>query len=183
MSKCMRCNCGIQAGDAACPVCGTPAQEIRDTTSGTWRATSKGTEYPTDFTSLKSWVVEGRISPTDHVLAPGSEKWVQVQDVPGLLIPITTGDLAVPYETIDAIFVVASHTYADLFGGAKGNPNLAFDGVKQGLRRLCYSRGGDAVVSCQFEYRVAQSSGLLAANQVVEIFAYGTAVRFSTPKR
>ena len=179
MSKCVRCNCGIRAGEGACPVCGTPAQEIRDTTSGTWRATVQGTEYPTDFTSLKSWVVEGRISPTDHVLAPGSEKWVQIQDVPGLLVPITTGDLAVPYEPIDAIFAIGSHTYADLFGGAKGDPNLAFDGVKRGLRRLCYSRGGDAVVSCQFEYRVAVSSGLLAANQVVEIFAYGTAVRFS----
>lgn len=176
----MRCNCGIQTGEAACPVCGTPTHEIRDTTSGTWRARVQGTEYPSDFTSLKSWVLEGRISPTDQVQAPGSEEWVQIQDVPGLLVPITTGDLAVPYEPIDAVFAIGSHSYSDLFGGPKGDPNLAFDGVKQSLRRLCRSRGGDAVVNCQFEYRLAVSSGLLAANQVVEIFAYGTAVRFSS---
>jgi hypothetical protein len=176
----VRCNCGIQTGEAACPVCGTPTHEIRDTTSGTWRARVQGTEYPSDFTSLKSWVLEGRISPTDQVQAPGSEEWVQIQDVPGLLVPITTGDLAVPYEPIDAVFAIGSHSYSDLFGGPKGDPNLAFDGVKQSLRRLCRSRGGDAVVNCQFEYRLAVSSGLLAANQVVEIFAYGTAVRFSS---
>jgi uncharacterized protein YbjQ (UPF0145 family) len=50
--------------------------------------------------------------------------------------------------------------------------------VKQQLRRSCHALGGDAVINCEFEYRVAIAPGLLASNQVVEIFAYGTAVRY-----
>ena len=37
--------------------------------------------------------------------------------------------------------------------------------------------GGHAVINCQFEYRVAVSQGLMGSKQVIEIFAYGTAVR------
>ena len=35
-----------------------------------------------------------------------------------------------------------------------------------------------AVIFCQFQYRVAVGSGLTGSKQVVEIFAYGTAVTF-----
>jgi len=140
-----------------------------------WKAMADGKEYSADFNTLRQWIAEERFAPTDQVLPPEGE-WTPIENVPGLLIILTTGDLEVPYEPIDAIFAIGSHTYGGLFGSG-ADPNQAFDGVKRQLRRVCHKRGGDAVVHCDFEYRVAVSSALIGTHQVVEIFAYGTAVR------
>lgn len=89
-------------------------------------------------------------------------------------ILITTGDVKEDYEIIDAVFALDSCTEG-FFKGA--DPNKAFDKVKDGLRKKAEELGGDAVINCQFEYRIAVSQGLIGSKQVVEIFAYGTAVR------
>lgn len=89
-------------------------------------------------------------------------------------ILITTGDIKEDYEIIDAIFALDSCTEG-VFKGA--DPNKAFDKVKDGLRKKAKDLGGHAVINCQFEYRVAVSQGLMGSKQVIEIFAYGTAVR------
>ncbi len=89
-------------------------------------------------------------------------------------ILITTSGLNVEYEIIDSIFALDSST-AGIFFGA--DPNIAFKKVKEQLRKKCEQLGGDAVINCQFEYRVALNNGLLGSKQVIEIFAYGTAVR------
>lgn len=90
-------------------------------------------------------------------------------------ILITTGDIHEDYEIIDAVFALDS-CQQGLFTGA--DPNKAFDKVKEGLRKKAESLGGHAVINCQFEYRVAVSSGGFGGSkQVIEIFAYGTAVR------
>lgn len=89
-------------------------------------------------------------------------------------ILITTSDLKEDYEIIDAIFALDSCTEG-VFKSA--DPNKAFDKVKEGLRKKCAELGGHAVINCEFEYRVAISQGLMGAKQVIEIFAYGTAVR------
>lgn len=57
------------------------------------------------------------------------------------------------------------------------DPNKAFDKVKDRLRKKASELCGHAVINCQFEYRVAVSQGLMGSKQVIEIFAYGTAVR------
>jgi len=47
------------------------------------------------------------------------------------------------------------------------------------LKLQCKALGGDAIIGCQFEHRVATAqamAGLLGNKQSVEIFAYGTAV-------
>lgn len=89
-------------------------------------------------------------------------------------ILITTGDINEDYEIIDAIFALDSCTEG-FFKSA--DSNKAFDKVKDGLRKKASELGGHAVFNCQFEYRVAVSQGLMGSKQVIEIFAYGTAVR------
>ncbi len=85
-------------------------------------------------------------------------------------ILITTGDIKEDYEIIDAIFALDSCKQG-FFAGL--DPNKAFEKVKDGLRKKADELGGHGVINCQFEYRVAVSRG----KQVIEIFAYGTAVR------
>lgn len=87
---------------------------------------------------------------------------------------ITTGDLKEDYEVIDAIFAVDASS-AGFFSGA--DPNKAFTKVKDLLRTNCEKVGGHAVINCQFEYRVALNQKGFGTKQVIEIFAYGTAVR------
>ena len=90
-------------------------------------------------------------------------------------ILITTGDIKEDYEVIDAVFALDS-CKESFFKGA--DPNVAFDRVKNALREKAAQLGGHAVINCQFEYRVAVSSNAFSGSkQVIEIFAYGTAVR------
>lgn len=63
--------------------------------------------------------------------------------------------------------------------GASANPGKAFEGVKEALEKECKRLGENAVVFCQFEYRNALEAKLIGKdNQVIEIFAYGTAVKY-----
>ena len=87
---------------------------------------------------------------------------------------ISTGDIKKDYEIIDTIFAMDSHKEGLIFGA---DPGKAFDGVKNQLSKKCKSIGGNAVINCQFEYRVAVGDGLMSKKQVIEIFAYGTAVK------
>ncbi len=90
-------------------------------------------------------------------------------------IPTSTGDLGHPYHVLDTIFAIDSNKEGFISGA---DPNVAFNAVKEQLRKKCAAIGGDAVIYCQFQYRVAIGSGLTGTKQVVEIFAYGTAVKF-----
>ena len=67
-----------------------------------------------------------------------------------------------------------------LFGGKDADPNKAFAQVKQKLRETAFEMGGDDVVSCQFEYRIAGADVGLgsSSNRVVEFFAYGTVIKY-----
>lgn len=88
---------------------------------------------------------------------------------------ITTGSINVDYEIIDAIFAIDS-CKESFFRGA--DPNVAFERVKWSLKNRCSALGGHAVINCQFEYRIASAPGAFGTSkQVIEIFAYGTAVR------
>lgn len=90
-------------------------------------------------------------------------------------IIISTGDIKEPYQIIDAIFTFDSNREkANWFTTWLENPMMAFGHVKNNLRHLCYSLGGDAVINCQFEYRIALTDD---NTKILEIFAYGTAVK------
>ena len=86
---------------------------------------------------------------------------------------ISTGDVKGEYEVLDTIFALGSGE-AGLFTRA---PDNAFKGVKSELISKCKNLGGNAVIFCQFEYRITVNEGLFGNKQGVEIFAYGTAVR------
>lgn len=90
-------------------------------------------------------------------------------------IVLSTGNLEEDYQVIDVIFAFDSHKEG-FFSSA--SPDKAFDGVKTHLRSRCQALGGDAVINCQFEYRNAVASGIIGSKQVIEIFAYGTVVKF-----
>lgn len=90
-------------------------------------------------------------------------------------IIISTTDLKRDYEVIDTIFAIDAHKEGFL---KAADPNQAFEGVKKALEGKCKLLNGDAVICCQFEYRVAVADGLMSKKQVMEIFAYGTAVKF-----
>jgi hypothetical protein len=94
-------------------------------------------------------------------------------------IILSTGDFKEPYEILDTIIAIDAHE-AGYFSSAK--PSTAFDGVKNQLRTLAYDMGADAVICCQFEYRVAVGQGLFGSKQAIEIFAYGTAVKLQKEK-
>lgn len=89
-------------------------------------------------------------------------------------ILITTGDIKANYEIIDVVFAMDS-SKESLLKSAK--PSQAFDKVKEKLKERTKQLGGNAVINCLFEYRDAHSPGLVGSKQVIEIFAYGTAVR------
>ena len=92
-----------------------------------------------------------------------------------MAVIISTGDIRRDYEIIDVVFAMDSHTQG-MFSGV--DPNKAFQGVKKQLASRCESLKGHAVINCQFEYRAAQSDGIMSKKQVFEIFAYGTVVKF-----
>ncbi|TWT66712.1 hypothetical protein Pla123a_45980 [Posidoniimonas polymericola] len=84
------------------------------------------------------------------------------------------------FRIVDTIFAFDSQGKAGIFGGS-GDPHTAFAGVKQNLLAQAYAIGADGVINCQFEYRVAVAGEGIGAQQAVEIFAYGTAVKLVTP--
>lgn len=90
-------------------------------------------------------------------------------------IILSTGDLEQEYEVIDVIFAYDANKEGFL---SSASPDKAFEGVKTHLRERCEVLGGDAVINCQFEYRNAIANGIISNKQVIEIFAYGTVVRF-----
>lgn len=89
-------------------------------------------------------------------------------------IMLTTGDLHRPYELVDCICFVSSQ---DRGLAGRNVLDAAFEDAKRGLRKLCADLGGEAVVGCHFSERSAHSGGLLPT-QVIEIWSYGTAVKF-----
>lgn len=88
---------------------------------------------------------------------------------------ISIGDLKENYEVVDTIFAIDSHSAGFI---SNANPNKAFSGVKIQLLDICKKLKGDDVINCQFEYRNALGNGMVSKKQVLEIFAYGTVVKF-----
>lgn len=89
-------------------------------------------------------------------------------------ILVVTGDLNQDYMILDSVFAIDSHKGGFL---TVADPAKAFSGVKDQLRKRAAALGGDAVINCMFEYRVSLEDGLIGKKQVMEIFAYGTAVK------
>jgi hypothetical protein len=92
-------------------------------------------------------------------------------------IQFSTGDIRENYEIIDVIFAGARHTEGFF---SLADPGKAFQVVTSKLSKACQSLGGNAVIFCQFKYRDAVAPGgvFSGPKHAVELFAFGTAVRF-----
>jgi hypothetical protein len=87
---------------------------------------------------------------------------------------ITTGPPPFDYDIIDTIFVL--DTLNKKFF-SNFSPSVAFDGAKKQLKQRADKLGGDAVINCQFDYRVSAGHGIFGVIHDLEIFAYGTLVK------
>ena len=87
---------------------------------------------------------------------------------------VVTGGLNQDYQILDSIFEMDSHKESFW---KMADPSKAFDGVKNQLKTKATAIGGDAIINCMFEYRVSVADGFMGKKQVMEIFAYGTAVK------
>ena len=87
---------------------------------------------------------------------------------------VVTGGLNQDYQILDSIFAMDSHKESFW---KMADPSKAFDGVKNQLKTKAAAIGGDAIINCMFEYRVSVADGFMGKKQVMEIFAYGTAVK------
>ena len=96
-------------------------------------------------------------------------------------VKVTTGNIDKPHEILKVIFKLGADegsTLGRLFGQG-GTPEAAFEQAEALLKQQAYDLGCDYVVNATFDYRVAvgEKDILGNRNQVVEVFAYGTAVK------
>ncbi len=91
-------------------------------------------------------------------------------------IVTSTGGVPFDYEIIQIVFSVGANegAFANL---VRPSADQAFRQADLALKYQCMSLGGDAVIHCIFEHRSALSSSSYLASQVIEVWAYGTAVR------
>lgn len=86
---------------------------------------------------------------------------------------LTTTDLKSDYEIIGPIFSLASSTK----NWGMLDIDAAFDDSRENLKSIAMSNGANGVIGLQFEHRAALEQGWTKQKQVLEIFAYGTAVK------
>ena len=91
---------------------------------------------------------------------------------------ISTTNINTDYEVIDTVFVLHGEEAGGIFGGGGIDTDAGFNTVKALLSAKASELGADAVIGCDFEQRIASTGGM-SDNQVLEIFAFGTAVKFT----
>lgn len=170
-----------------------------------------GDEFgPISTRELVAAVADKKIGPDTEVRKVGTDQWAPAMCVEGLFTAakkakddaVRNAEARVEHEqlrwekmtvsTSGPVFNRKCQVLDTIFAfDSSDGAAEAFAGVKEQLKRFAYDLGADAVVSCQFEYRVAVETdkgtemianlvGISAGHkQCVEIFAYGTAVRYS----
>ena len=91
-------------------------------------------------------------------------------------IKVTTGDIKKDYEIESLVFNIGASSGSLGFIGP--SPDKAFRDAEAQLKIQAAKLNCDAVIHTQFEHRITVDKGLITDNQGVEVFAYGTAVRF-----
>jgi uncharacterized protein YbjQ (UPF0145 family) len=89
-------------------------------------------------------------------------------------IAVVTSSVCRKFEVIDSVHELASQDR----GLYSADLQSIFEMVKNKLRAKCVELGGDAVLNCHFSERSAGTGGLLST-QVIEMWAYGTIVKFT----
>ena len=148
------------------------------------------------------WDSPERVAAQEEAKEERASKIAELEDVIRG-IKVMTFTPSRPFEVIGPVFGVGSSEAADemkfvseMLGvvgirlGAQGSPPEAFQSVVSSLSVSCAELGGEAVVGASFEHRIslASGSGITGAlgrgpkHQAVEIWGYGTAVKWTTEK-
>ena len=90
---------------------------------------------------------------------------------------LSTTNIDRPYDVLDVVFVVHGQEAGGFLGTGGIDMNSAMTNVKKLLIEKAKGLGADAIVGCDFEQRIAVNPGMVN-KQVLEIFAFGTAVKF-----
>jgi DNA-directed RNA polymerase subunit RPC12/RpoP len=114
----------------------------------------------------------------EQTLVAEEKQALQENELAGAKIILSTGEPGRPYQVIDVVFAIDTADQSAFTRRAGADPGAAFNKVKMQLRHQCAARGGDAVMQCRFFHRLAEGSNFPAGKQTMEIFAYGTAVKF-----
>ena len=91
---------------------------------------------------------------------------------------ISTTNINKEYEIINTVFVIHGEEASGIFGTGGIDTDKGFDTVKGLLSAKASELGADAIIGCDFEQRISSSGGM-SDKQVLEIFAFGTAVKFT----
>jgi hypothetical protein len=82
------------------------------TQSQVWQVMSEGQVYETDLETLKEWVAEGRVLPTDKV-SKGSLSWIEARRAPVLRALFHAPDGALPASVSAQAARLPSHTHTE----------------------------------------------------------------------
>lgn len=97
------------------------------------------------------------------------------------VVKVTTGGISKEYEIKGIVFELGADdggVVGKLFGTG-GSPSIAFERAEQLLKIKAHNLGCDYVINASFDYRIAIGNQSITGgmNQVLEVFAYGTAVK------
>tara|TARA_B110000240_G_scaffold33683_1_gene36490 strand:- start:5044 stop:5418 length:375 start_codon:yes stop_codon:yes gene_type:complete len=95
-------------------------------------------------------------------------------------VKVTTGGINKDYEILKIVFELGQDQ-GGLLGmafGTGGSPEQAFENAEAQLKIKAAKLGCDYVINTVFNQRIAVGKTITGdANQVIEVFAYGTAIK------
>ena len=89
---------------------------------------------------------------------------------------ISTTNINEKYDVIDVIFNLHTVQPKGFLGTGGMDMEEGFKGAKAALVEKARARGGDAIIGCEFDVRVAATA---MNKQVLEIFSWGTVVKIT----
>jgi hypothetical protein len=89
---------------------------------------------------------------------------------------ISTTNLNESYEVIDVIMFLDTFEQKGFFEGGGYDFDTSFEAAKKKMAKIARTKGGDAIIGCDFELRVAVKQGFVAS-QVFELFCFGPVVK------
>ncbi len=89
---------------------------------------------------------------------------------------ISTTNIREPYEVIDVIMFLDTFEQKGFFEGGGYDFDGSFEAAKKKMAEIARAKGGNAIIGCDFELRVAVKQGF-TTQQVFELFCFGTVVK------
>lgn len=87
---------------------------------------------------------------------------------------ISTTSICERYRVIDTVMLLDQYKPGGFLGSGGFDLDKLFEGTKIKLEQKAKALGGNAVIGCDFEFRMAV--GQMGGGQVFEVFCFGTVV-------